>query len=290
MSIENKPKKMVNRSIALRFIFLICATFSFNLEAKDPLEKPIVVLTTSYNNQKWLEKNVLSILNQKYSNYRVIYVDDCSKDGTADLVEELVKKSKQEFRFTLIRNPERKGALENIYNAVHSCMDDEIIVSLDGDDWFPDNLVLNKINRAYTYYDIWLTHGTLIEYPSGHMGWSIPIPKRNVYLNSFRDFRCPSHLRTFYAWLFKKIRKGDLMYEGKFFPMTWDQAMMFPMIEMAGERHGFINDIVYVYNVENAINDNKVNAKLQNDLEAYIRAMPAYSRLQDKDSVQEVAD
>ena len=54
----------------------------------------------------------------------------------------------------------------------------------------------------------------------------------------FRDYvHMPTHLRTFYAWLFKKINLEDLLLDGEFFKMTGDQAILYPMIEMAGERH-----------------------------------------------------
>jgi len=45
--------------------------------------------------------------------------------------------------------------------------------------------------------------------------------------------------------------------------MTWDMAMMFPMIEMAGERHQFIPDIMYVYNDANNISDHHVSRQFQ---------------------------
>lgn len=243
-------------------------------------EKPLVIVVTSYNNEMWLEKNIRSIVSQDYSNYRIIYVDDCSLDGTADLVESLVERLDFSSRFTLVRNQKRQGTMANQYHAIQGCQDEEIIVIVDGDDWLPDSSVLQKINAAYSTSDIWLTHGTLIEYPSGALGWSIPIPSEIVNANAFRRYRCPSHLRTFYTWLFKKINVQDLMFRGKFLPMTGDQAMMFPMIEMAGDRHAFISDVVYVYNIKNPINDNKVNPKLQNKLEAYIRAKPPYKVLE----------
>ena len=61
--------------------------------------------------------------------------------------------------------------------------------------------------------------------------------------------------------------------------MTWDQAIMFPMIEMAAERHAFIPEVTYVYNVVNPINDNKVDPQLQRDLEEFIRSRQPYERL-----------
>ena len=240
-------------------------------------ELPMVVLITSYNNKRLTTKNLGSVFSQDYSNYRVIYIDDASQDGTADSVEKLTKRHNQKSRMRLIRNTERKGALANIYTAIHQCCEDkEIIVSLDGDDWFYDNQVLKKINAVYLEKQVWLTHGTMMEFPYHTCDWSVPIPEEIIDSNAFRKYRCPSHLRTFYAWLFKEIKIEDLQYNGEFFKMTWDQAIMFPMIEMAGRRHAFISDVTYVYNVVNPINDNKVDPQLQNNLEAYIRSMEPY--------------
>ncbi len=261
-------------SILLALIF-----FSSPLYSQE--EQPMVVLTTSYNNKNWVKKNITSILRQNYSNYRLIYIDDASQDGTADALENFMENIPKKIEVQIIRNKNRAGALANIYHAIHDlCADNEIVISLDGDDWFYDNQVLQRINLAYNSAEVWLTHGTMIEFPSYHTGWSIPIPALIVKSNTFRSYRCPSHLRTFYAWLFKKIQKEDLLYEGVFFPMTWDQAMMFPMIEMAGERHAFIPSKTYVYNMSNPINDNKVDPQFQRDLEAYIRAKTPYARLE----------
>jgi glycosyltransferase involved in cell wall biosynthesis len=243
-------------------------------------EKPLVVLITSYNNEHWIDRNLSSVASQKYSNFRLIYIEDCSTDHTADLAKNLIAQLGLASRSLVISNTTRQGALANIYHAVQSCKDDEIIVSLDGDDWFAHTDVLRTINEAYSKFDIWLTHGTFKEYPYDSTAWSVAIPEPIVKNNLFRTYRCPSHLRTFYAWLFKKIDVNDLLYENRFFPMTWDQAIMFPMIEMAGERHLFIKDVLYIYNMSNDINDNKVNPPLQNELESIIRSMPPYQLLE----------
>lgn len=272
-------------SISKCCLFALFAVLNFvSSFAGEIPEKPIVVLITSYNNERWLERNLNSVFTQKYSNYRVIYVDDCSSDGTPDLVEKMAKRAGKSKQFALIRNEERKLALSNIYHAVYSCDDNEIIVSLDGDDWFYDDQALSIVNQAYSSGNIWLTHGKFIEHPTNWTHWSIPIPEHIIKRNAYREFRCPSHLRTFYAWLFKRIKTEDLQLNGNFFEMTWDQAMMFPMIEMAAERHAFIDQLVYVYNIETSFSDNKVNPGLQKNLEAYIRAMPRYERLDDSES------
>lgn len=258
--------------------FFLAAAWEAQADQALP-EKPLVVLITSYNNQEVVQENLASAFSQNYKNFRIIYIDDCSTDNSEEQVKTVVNSFPSSVQFSYIRNSKRIGALANIYHAVHSCHDEEIIVSLDGDDWFPHEGVLARINQEYSSGEVWLTHGSFIEYPTNKMVWSIPIPKEIVDAGAFRTYRCPSHLRTFYVWLFKKIKSEDLLYQGDFFQMTWDLAMMFPMIEMAGERHRFIQDVVYVYNTANPINDHKVNARLQKDLEYYIRAMPRYARL-----------
>ena len=242
-------------------------------------ELPMVIVVPSYNNAERYKENLISIFTQNYTNYRVVYVDDCSHDGTADLVESFVLQYSQKHRCKVVRNTIRCGALKNLYDTIHSCDDNEIIVTLDGDDCLYTPEVLSILNAAYSSQNIWLTHGTLFETYYKSTEWSIPIPENIIKQNAFRSYRCPSHLRTFYAWLFKKIKKEDLMYKGSFFPMAWDQAMMFPMIEMAGEKHAFIKDILYLYNNTLPTNDNRINSNLQSNLETVIRAMSPYEKL-----------
>jgi len=272
-------------------------------------EKPIVVIIPSYNNSEWYVKNLDSVFNQDYKNYRVIYINDNSSDQTGDLVELFVKEKTSDYQvklfespyradinssteefirlvnskecfFTLVNNKYRQyGSLGNIYRAVYSTDDDTIIVNLDGDDWLSREDVFKELNQIYSENDIWLTHGRFIEYPHNSSSWSLKIPDDVIKNNAFRQFRMPSHLRTYYSWLFKKINLEHLLYDGFFCPMTGDMAIMFPMIEMASERHAYIDNINYVYNMASPLNDNKVNAQLQRDIDAYIRQLKPYKRI-----------
>src|SRR5437868_2077214 len=64
----------------MELFFLICfSSFLFcSFTILIPTQKPIVVIIPSYNNVQWCVKNIESVLTQNYSNYRVIYIDDCS--------------------------------------------------------------------------------------------------------------------------------------------------------------------------------------------------------------------
>jgi len=263
-------------------------TISYTKEehiAQHEKEKPIVVVIPSYNNKDWYKKNLDSVFNQKYENYRVIYINDRSPDSTGQLVEKYVKKCNQTHRFTLINNEKNAGALANLYKTIHTCQDDEIIAQLDGDDWFAHNNVLQKINAVYQDPNIWMTYGqyeTLIYSKSKKKFYKIKggckaISHNIVRANAYRENRWKSSaLRTFYAGLFKQIKLEDLIENGSFYKVTWDLAMIFPMLEMSGGRFKFIDEILYTYNCITALNDFKMRVKEQLHTENIARAKPKY--------------
>ncbi len=245
-------------------------------------EKPIVILVPSYNNSQWYKENLNSIFMQNYTNYRVVYIDDVSPDGTGALVEKYVHSQGQADRFTFIKNKERKLAMANIYNAiVNYCNDEELVVMVDGDDFLAQPNALKYINHVYSTQTIWLTYGSnLFLSQCERVGWQAPFPQSVIEKNGFRKFRHGlTHMRTFYAWLFKKINKQDLMYRNVFVSMTYDVAMFLPMIEMAGSRHLFIDKILYLYNDLNELGDYRVNGKLQWHLNLYLRSKQQYQPL-----------
>ena len=247
-------------------------------------EKPFVIIIPSYKNKNWYKRNLDSAFNQQYDNFRIIYIDDCSPDNTGELVREYAKTCGKEDRINVIINETRCGASANIYKAVYLCKPEEIIVSLDGDDWLAHTLVLNHLNAVYQDPNVWITYGQFQWWPKNVPGFCHAVPPHILTENRIRDYGwVTTALRTFYAGLYQKINKDDLLYEGNFLPMAWDLAMMFPMIEMAGIHSRFINEILYIYNIESNLNDHKVNGNQQVDLGNVIRGRTRYSPI---DSIQ----
>ena len=274
---------MIKKSFSYLSITILFIGICHTIHAIAIEDKYFVVVIPSYNNQQWYERNLASVMNQNYANFHVIYTDDCSPDGTGSLVEKYLEEHDSNHTVSLIKNNTRYGALYNLYRMINMCDDNTIIVTLDGDDWFPDNEVLTRLNNVYSSDEIWLTYGQFKLHPSATTGWASPMPDYIVENNSFRDFQhLPTHLRTFYAWLFKQIKLEDLLYIGQFYSMTWDMVMMFPMIEMAGERHRFISDIMYIYNNANSISDHHVSRQLQAHLAQVVKKKKRYIRLAEK--------
>lgn len=265
------------RSAAKKYVpcnWLVDDTIA-DIQAKE--DTHFVIIIPSYNNKDWYQRNLDSVLMQKYSQYRVVYINDCSADGTGDLVAQYSRENDLANRMVLIDNNKRIGALANIYNAVHACKSNEVVILLDGDDWLPHENVLSILNNAYADKKNWLIYSQFLQWPVNEIGWNRQFPKKD-----YQDFTVPreyspSHLRTFYAGLFHKIKREDLMYEGDFFVMTWDMAIMLPMVEMASDGHVcFIPDVLYTYNLSNPISDHRVDLSLQEKLHSIIARKNKY--------------
>jgi len=244
--------------------------------------KPFAIVIPSYNNLNWYKKNLESVLEQNYSNFRVLYIDDASTDGMSGKVQEYLQQKDLTRRVEYIRNSSNQGAMANLYHAIHRCADNEIVVVLDGDDWLAHDGVLTRLNEFYANPEVWLTYGNYVEYPSYKKidNCSKQIPPKIVKDNSFRSYKwSASHLRTFYAGLFKKIALQDLLLDGKFYESTYDLACMFPMLEMAGPHAQFVKDVLCIYNRQNPLNDDKVRFEKQQALNHHIRALPPYGKL-----------
>ena len=236
-------------------------------------EKPFVLIIPSYNNEEYVDKNLWSVLDQEYQNYRVIFIDDCSNDATYKEAISCVESFEATDKVTVIRNPENYKALYNLYYTIQSLPDDTIVVILDGDDWFAHPRVLKELNRYYSDPNIWMTYSQYITYPKYEKGKMLPV---NVKKKNLRGQTFFPSLRTFYAGLFKKIKLKDLLYKGGFFQASWDAAVMLPLWEMARQHSVFIPDVLYVYNRETPLNDDKLYKESQFLFNRYIRSLPPY--------------
>jgi glycosyltransferase involved in cell wall biosynthesis len=245
------------------------------------MKNNIKVITPFYNPGEFLETCVNTLMSQKYENFKVLFVDDCSTDGSFDKLPHDNEKA------IVIKNEIRKTALENIHNAIiNHCEPDDIVILIDGDDWLPNKNVLSYVNDFYNQNDCWIMYGQS-QWTDGRRGFASAYSAeefKNIRKSPFRV----SHLRTFRAGLYQKIKEQDLEFlcmkdsNGDFYKMTYDVAIMFPILEMAGvEKVAFNDTILYIYNRNNPISDDKVNQQLQWDIHTEISNKKSFNKIED---------
>jgi glycosyltransferase involved in cell wall biosynthesis len=245
-----------------------------------------IIITPSYNNEEWVEYNISSILNQTYTNFKVLYIDDASADNTYQKVHSIVN---DDARFMLIRNEENKGAAYNYVEYIDLISDDvnDILVHLDGDDWFFDDDVLLNLNKLYNDHDYWMTYGRFVCYDGSDVVtestvYGVP---HNEFVHDYklyrRDMFKASHLRTYRSFLFKSIDKNDLksLYTNEYYWHAIDVAWGSICQEMCPkDKIGVPDFFTCVYNMtpKNQVRSNERQAPENHKFEDEIRNRKRY--------------
>lgn len=244
------------------------------------------IVVPSYNCEDYIVASLKSIANQREEEYEVFVVDDASEDGTTELIKKFCHKY-DEFSFE--RRDENHGPLASTVFGIDKLDPDpdDVVITVDGDDWLAHEGVLKTVRETHEETDCLLTYGQYVKHPSGitpphHQR---PYPEHVRENRSYReeDVIYYTHLRTFRHKLWDNLDKDDLKNEkGEYYSAGGDIAYTFPLLEMAGDRVEYIDEVLYVYNVENPLNEHKVNRQTQLSTEQKIRNKSKYPDLSDK--------
>ena len=108
----------------------------------------MIVLTTTYNCENYVEKSLLTIMSQRFKDFTCYITDDLSTDNTREVIKKTIE---GDPRFVLIENHIKLYQPGNYDQVIHGLdiPDDEICVEVDGDDWLPNSNVFGLINETY---------------------------------------------------------------------------------------------------------------------------------------------
>ena len=104
--------------------------------------KKISVAMATYNGEKYIKKQIESILINLKENDELIISDDGSKDKTLDII-----KSIKDKRIKIISGP-KQGVIKNFENALNNCTGDYIFLSDQDDIWEKD-----KVKKVVPYLE-----------------------------------------------------------------------------------------------------------------------------------------
>jgi len=180
----------------------------------------------------------------------------------------------------------RDGALANIVRAItlQSPNLDDVIVTVDGDDWLNGPRVLETVRGAYEANpELLLTYGSWVGYPDPTaVNNSAPYMEHEFNGGLRTGPWRGSHLRTFKYKLWRKLKDADLRGKnGKYYQSAWDLSFMWPMLEMAGySRTRWMREQLYVYNRETEHNDEKLCSREQQANHQEILAKEPYAEVE----------
>lgn len=254
----------------------------------------IKVIIPFYNPGDFLDMCVSSVLTQDYDNYEVLFIDDCSTDGSFQKIPGCIFKTDENNQPIRDENGEmiilekhpllektkcqnvvawkassRATALPNIHNGiVNFCTDpDDIILIVYGDDWVVGKSTLSKINETYNKTDCLLTYGSC-KLSDGKRGYSSEY--KEFEFKNIRQFTPKFSLPlSFKKSLYNKFIELDpqttsfMDKDGNWLINCSNFALTFPLLELAGkEKVQQIKEIIYVYNIDNPLNSERLNSEL----------------------------
>lgn len=112
----------------------------------------ISVIVPNYNNRQYLENCLDSVLSQDYSNLELIVIDDCSTDGSGEIIRSYACRDK---RIIPVFNGKNLGVAVNRHNGI-LLSKGKYLTTLDSDDIF---LRPDKLSREYEVIQAKLSTG-----------------------------------------------------------------------------------------------------------------------------------
>lgn len=108
------------------------------------MKPTVTVLIPCFNAKDFITETIDSVLQQSYKDYRIIVQDDCSTDGTWNL---LVKNFGSHPLITLVQNDRNLGMCAN-WNKLFDLADGEYWLKLDADDIIYPDFLKKTVERA----------------------------------------------------------------------------------------------------------------------------------------------
>ncbi len=106
----------------------------------------VSIAMATYNGERFLRDQLDSIFNQTYKNLEVIVTDDCSTDGTLDILE--IYSQKYDLKYYI--NNKNLGRVKNFERALSFCNGKYIALADQDDIWLPEKIenLVNEIGNC----------------------------------------------------------------------------------------------------------------------------------------------
>lgn len=201
----------------------------------------ISVIVPVYGVEKYIRKNIVSLLEQKYEDLEFVFVDDCSKDRSMDVLNAFLPLFK-ENSIKIIRQAYNQGVgAARLAGLINSTGD--YIWFVDSDDWINSkaSIILSKIIKEYKPDIIQFSH---IEKT---------IDKNIIRINNGVTLENLLWLKTYPA-LWRNVFRREFLIENDIYPVAGiNYAEDFEMLSRA---YALTKDIVllsnaFLYNYNN---------------------------------------
>ena len=136
----------------------------------------VSVIMTTYNGEQYLATQLKTVMAQSYKNIEIIICDDCSADGTRELIKKFADADK---RISYFFNEQNFGVNKNFEQGLLKAKGDFITLADQDDIWLPKKI--EEQMSLFTEEDIVLVHSISVRFS----GKTLPIKKKASSIHLF---------------------------------------------------------------------------------------------------------
>ncbi len=119
----------------------------------------ISVITPTFNSERTIEKNILSIIGQSYNHFEHIIIDNNSKDNTINIINKVYEEN--HIKDKLITISEKDYGIADAFNKGIKKAGGKIIAILNSDDVYYNDNVFAKTVSAFENESILIVYGNV---------------------------------------------------------------------------------------------------------------------------------
>ncbi len=222
----------------------------------------VSVLIPAYNAEKYLGEAIDSILNQTFTDFECIIIDDCSTDSTWKIIQKYAKK---DSRIVGVKNEKNLGIAGNLNKAI-SLSKGKYLARMDADDWTYPERFEKQVSFLDSNLEVGIVGGAMEVY---NESLDQVLYARSYYADdtSLRKYIFKQSPFSHPCIMYRKEVIQDNIYNDKLSP-TEDYDFYFRV----GKRYKFANlsDIVLKYRTSET-QSSSAKANRQQYLTLYIR-------------------
>lgn len=132
----------------------------------------VSVAICTFNGEKYLKEQLDSIASQSRIPDEIVLCDDCSKDGTMDIIKKYSSNSSLPIHFVV--NEKNLGTIKNFEKAISLCTGDIILLSDQDDIWHPQKI--ERIENTFlssTNFGAVFSNANVVDENLMYMGYTL---------------------------------------------------------------------------------------------------------------------
>jgi glycosyltransferase involved in cell wall biosynthesis len=234
----------------------------------------------TFNHSKFVRKAIQGVFLQK-SNLiiELVISDDCSTDGTVEIIKEEIEKAPEGFIVNFLARDVNVGVNENFINALNICRGLYIAIC-EGDDYWLDP---NKLITQYKFLE--KSPDFIMSFHDGYISNNLDLSNKNILNYStkkdidFNELATICYTIPTLSSFFKNIIKNRLPEE--MYHVTNCDSFLFLFLTKYGKAH-FHNEIINVVHVLHSGGIWSLKSNLDRSLKSHHSYSKAYDFFRDK--------